>query len=130
MRKRGFSEEQMVTILREADRTTVAEAAKKHQVSEPTIYAWRKHFCRHYNEVRPHSSPQYLTPTAFKQQLRQNLQPAVFWELLSRNYRAGHAVSGLLCHLRSIAASLLLAALKRPGLPPHEVPRRARHLTA
>jgi hypothetical protein len=34
----------MVTILREADRTTVAEAAKKHKVSEPTIYAWRKHF--------------------------------------------------------------------------------------
>lgn len=22
----------------------VAEAAKKHKVSEPTIYAWRKHF--------------------------------------------------------------------------------------
>ena len=39
-----FTEEQMVTILREADRTTVAEAAKKHKVSEPTIYAWRKHF--------------------------------------------------------------------------------------
>jgi putative transposase len=34
----------MVTVLREADRTTVAEAAKKHKVSEPTIYAWRKHF--------------------------------------------------------------------------------------
>ena len=34
----------MVTVLREADRTTVAEAAKKHKVSELTIYAWRKHF--------------------------------------------------------------------------------------
>ncbi|MET3382601.1 putative transposase [Variovorax sp. YR752] len=34
----------MVTILREADRTTVAEAAKKHKVSDATIYAWRKHF--------------------------------------------------------------------------------------
>ncbi len=33
----------MVTILREADRTTVAEAAKKHKVSDATIYAWRKH---------------------------------------------------------------------------------------
>lgn len=34
----------MVAILREADRTSVAEAAKKNKVSEPTIYAWRKQF--------------------------------------------------------------------------------------
>jgi len=34
----------MVAVLREADKTSVAEAAKKHRVSEPTIYAWRKHF--------------------------------------------------------------------------------------
>jgi putative transposase len=32
----------------------------------------------HYNEVRPHSSLQYLTPAEFKQELRQDLQPAVF----------------------------------------------------
>ena len=43
MRTSRFSDEQMVAILREADRTSVAEASKKHKVSEQTIYLWRKH---------------------------------------------------------------------------------------
>jgi putative transposase len=44
MKKTRFSEEQMVKILREADNTPVSEVAKKHGVSDVTIYAWRKRF--------------------------------------------------------------------------------------
>jgi putative transposase len=34
----------MVKILREADKSPVSEVAKKHGVSDVTIYAWRKRF--------------------------------------------------------------------------------------
>ena len=44
MQKTRFSEEQMVTILRDADTKPVPDVAKKHGVSAQTIYSWRKHF--------------------------------------------------------------------------------------
>jgi DNA-binding transcriptional regulator YiaG len=44
MQKSRCSEEQMVKILREADKVPVAQVAKKHGVSEQTVYAWRKRF--------------------------------------------------------------------------------------
>ena len=44
MRKSRFTEAQMETILREADKGPVGEVAKKHGISEQTIYTWRKRY--------------------------------------------------------------------------------------
>jgi putative transposase len=44
MKRARFTDEQIVRILREADQHPVAETAKKHGVSDVTIYAWRKRF--------------------------------------------------------------------------------------
>jgi putative transposase len=44
MKKGRYNEEQVVRILREADRDPVAEVAKRHGVSEQSIYGWRKRY--------------------------------------------------------------------------------------
>ena len=46
--------DQIVRILRETDQDSVAEVAKRHGVSQPTIYAWSKKFGQlDTDEVKP-----------------------------------------------------------------------------
>ena len=46
MRKSRFSEGQIVAIVRESEREgmTVAQVAKKHGITETTLFRWRKRF--------------------------------------------------------------------------------------
>jgi hypothetical protein len=44
MRKSRFRDQQMAAMLREADATPVATAAKKHKVGEQAICSWRERF--------------------------------------------------------------------------------------
>ena len=53
MRKARFTEDRLVALIREADREPVSVVAKRHELSEQTIYTWSKRFGGFQaNEVR------------------------------------------------------------------------------
>ena len=43
-KRKMISDEQIVAIIRETDRDTVPEVAKRHKISEQSIYTWKKRF--------------------------------------------------------------------------------------
>lgn len=44
MKKSRFTDEQMVAMVQETEATSVAEVARKHQVTKQTIYTWKRRF--------------------------------------------------------------------------------------
>lgn len=46
MKESRYSDEKIVRILREVDKDSVPEVAKRLEVSEQSIYGWRKWFAR------------------------------------------------------------------------------------
>lgn len=44
MKANRFTDEQRVRIVREADKAPVRDVIKKHGISEPTFYAWKRRF--------------------------------------------------------------------------------------
>src|SRR5262252_4451453 len=92
MKKARFSEEQMVTILREAAERPVPEVAKKHGVSAQTIYAWRKH----YGSLEPADVKRLRTARAGNQRLKKmvadrDLELDVLKEITRKNGRRTRA---------------------------------------
>jgi len=44
MKKSKFTDEQMVAIVQESEAGGVKETARKHQITEQTLYLWRRRF--------------------------------------------------------------------------------------
>ena len=87
MRTGRFTEEQMVAIIREADREQVCVVAKRHGVSEQTIYTWRKRFgAFEANDVRRLRQLEAVNARLKKLVAERDLEIEVMKEVASKNW--------------------------------------------
>lgn len=101
MKKTRYSDEQIVRILREADRDSVAEVAKRHGVSEATIYVWRKKFgSMETDEVKRLKALEAENARLRKLLVDRELEIDVMKEINSKNgRRTGSSGAGEVRHL-------------------------------
>ena len=96
MREGRFTEEQMVAIVREADREQVSVVAKRHGVSEQTIYTWRKRFGSfEANDVRRLRQLEAENARLKKLVVELDLEIEVMKEVASKNVWSAPALQGL-----------------------------------
>ena len=117
MRKARFSEEQMVKILREVDKSPVAEVAKKHGISDQTICGgWRRYGTLAPADVKRLRQLEHENVQLKKLVADRDLEFDVMREVSRKNgERAGSpATAGLRAGARGVVATSVRAALGSP----------------
>ena len=95
MRKSKFSDEQIVMILREADRDPMPIVAKRHGISEQTIYTWRKRFgALQANDVKRLRQLEAENARLKKLVAERDLEIEVMKEVAAKNVWSAPSVQG------------------------------------